>query len=159
MESALRRGDALSRVQSRRAADGHEIHRTVIQKLAQIRVRLSAVLAAQPRDLLRVCSMNRGYLDSRNGAGGTRVSLRNTSAADQSDVRGHMACWGTLKRSKLTLESAIISEQCTCFKTSSNNYVSLSPQSQCQEGRERRAGRASPAHCARDTATATPSPL
>jgi len=32
-----------------------------------------------------------------------------------------MARWGTFKRSKLALESAIISEQFTGFKTRSNN--------------------------------------
>src|SRR5260370_37926264 len=119
----------------------------------------SSELAAQPVAFMCVCSIDGGNLDSGQGARGSRVGLCALSAADQSDVRGHLVCWSTLKRSKLTLESAIISEQCTCFKTSSNNYVSLSPQSQCQEGRERRARRASAAHLPKYTERATPCPL
>src|SRR5258708_6342297 len=93
VEPAPRRGDAVSRVQSRRAADSHKMHWTVSQKLGQVRVRLSTMLVAQPSDLPRVCSIDGGNLDSREGTGRPRVGLGNISAADQSDVSSHRVCW------------------------------------------------------------------
>src|SRR5260370_23169203 len=48
---------------------------------------------AEPSDLPRVCSIDGGNLDSREGTGRPRVGLGNISAADQSDISSHRVCW------------------------------------------------------------------
>ena len=75
MKAALRRGNALGRMQAGRAADRDHVHRAMRQKCVEVVVRLPAMLAAERRDLLRVRSVDRGDLNPGNRPSSARVGL------------------------------------------------------------------------------------
>jgi hypothetical protein len=83
----------------------------VAEKLFEVRVGLTAVLTGQSTDLLCVRSIDGGDFNAHERTRGARMRLRNVSAADESDIRGHL----TFENSQRIRGSAIISEGFPCF--------------------------------------------
>ena len=76
MKTALRRGNALSRMQAGRTADRDHVHGAMRQECVEVVVSLSAMLPAEGCDFLRVGSVDRSDFNSGNRASRPRVGLR-----------------------------------------------------------------------------------
>jgi len=80
----------VSGVQPGWTSDGDQIHGAVSQECIEIPVLFSPVLAAESRELFRVGAVDRSDFDSRNRTSCAGVGVSDVSAADQTNVDGHV---------------------------------------------------------------------
>ena len=81
--------DPLIGVQRRRAADGDEVHRPVVEKRLEAVERDAAVELGEALRLRDVSPVDRGDLDARDCEGRARVRVADVSGAEDADVDGH----------------------------------------------------------------------
>ncbi len=94
MQAAASGRNAMSGVQAGRTSDDDQIHRAMREEGIEVLIGLSAVLAAEASDFFRVGAVDGGNFDAGNGACGAGVRLRDISAANETNVRGHRASMG-----------------------------------------------------------------
>ena len=88
METAAHRGDRVVGVETRRAADGHDVHRPMGEERVDRVVGDAAMRVCQPRDLLAVRAADRGNLDTGDGPRGAGVGVADVARAEQADSHG-----------------------------------------------------------------------
>ena len=95
VEAARGGGDPLIGVQRRRAADGDEVHRPVVEKRFEAVERDTSVELSEAPCLRAVSSVDRRDLDARDCEGRARVRVADVSGAEDADSDRHSAGSGS----------------------------------------------------------------
>src|SRR5208283_1689469 len=90
MQAATRCRDAMEGVQTRWTPNGNQIHGPVIEEGFEILVWLASEVAREALHFVGIGAVHCGDLDAGNRPRRSRMGFADVSAADQSDVNGHV---------------------------------------------------------------------
>ncbi len=82
VEAVLGGGDALLGVKAGGSAEDDEVEGLVREKGGEVGVGFGVVFGGKARDTLRICAVDGGELDARDGASGAGMRLRDVTGAD-----------------------------------------------------------------------------
>jgi hypothetical protein len=86
VQAAFGSRNTMLRVKTRGAANGHNLHRSMIEKPIEVTVRSGAIVLRESRDFLRIAPVNSDDFEVGNGGGGSRMRLADIAAADDAEV-------------------------------------------------------------------------
>ena len=88
VQAVPRGGDSLFTVQARRAADGHEVHRSMREKSVEVVVGDGVVLPGEMHGLLGIAAIHGGNLEPGHAARRANVCVGDAARADEPYMHG-----------------------------------------------------------------------